>query len=77
MKKKTTGKLALKKATVTHLSQQVQAKINGGGPLSMMTACLACVIIDITRGDCDMPTIGHDDGSYCISKDRKAWCGGI
>jgi hypothetical protein len=73
MKKKTTSKLLLRKLTVAHLNESVQNKLKGGGPLSIMSACILC----ITKGDCDMPTIGHDDGPYCISKNPDAWCGGI
>jgi hypothetical protein len=70
MKKKTTGKLMLKKSTVTHLNREVQGNVKGGGPLSIMSACVLCV----TKGDCDLPTVGHDDGSYCLSKSDWGWC---
>jgi hypothetical protein len=77
MKKKTTSKLALKKTTVTHLSKSVQEKMKGGIILLSVPCTVTCLICNLTQGNCDMPTIGHDDGSYCISKDPKAWCGGI
>ena len=53
-------------------------KIKGGFPI-LSASCTVCTIIsiatEITKGDCDIPTIGHDDGPYCISKEAD-WCHG-
>jgi hypothetical protein len=37
---------------------------------------LVCTVTIATRGDnCDLYTIGHDDGEWCVSKSWK-WCRG-
>ncbi|EDP98396.1 hypothetical protein U8527_20570 [Kordia algicida OT-1] len=67
MKKQSFKSLKLNKKTVSNLEQK---SLKGG---VILTAGWIC---HVTRGDCDFPTVGHDDGSICISKDPDAWCGG-
>jgi hypothetical protein len=75
MKKKTTSKLMLKKSTVTHLNQNVQEKVKGGGPILLSIPCTGVTCLcGVTKGKCDLPTVGHDDGSYCLSKSDWGWC---
>jgi hypothetical protein len=76
MKKKEIKNLKLNKKSISHLSSNA---VNGGaasftiptlGPICIASA-IAC-----TRWDgCDLPTIGHDDGSNCLSQEAD-WCGG-
>ncbi|MGB3467950.1 MAG: pinensin family lanthipeptide [Cyclobacteriaceae bacterium] len=60
---------------VTNLNKDTAETAKGGAPV-LSFPCTVTTIIVATRGDCDMPTIGHNDGSWCISKDPDAWCGG-
>ncbi len=67
------SKLKLHKEKISKFSNEKYDQVKGGasdGP----TACQACPIGRITEGDCDIPTIGHDDGSYCLSATDWGWC---
>ena len=72
-------KLKLKKETISKLDQQNLSDLKGGYTTSTVcgnptTETVAC----LTRGNCDIPTIGHDDGPNCLSKsDSWCWCYGI
>ena len=78
MKPKKLRKLVLKKEVVSLLNEESQKQIVGGVSETitmgccMETANFAC----LTKGTCDLPTIGHDDGDNCISKELSI-CYGI
>ncbi|WP_046759161.1 hypothetical protein [Kordia jejudonensis] len=83
MKKRNLKNLKLNKKVISRVAADKNVK--GGQvnsidillpPITLTCVLSVCGATDITRGDCDMPTIGHDDGSICISKDPDAWCGG-
>ena len=69
----------VKKETIAKLDQQNLSDLKGGYTTSTVcgnptTETVAC----LTRGNCDIPTIGHDDGPNCLSKsDSWCWCYGI
>jgi len=63
MKKRNLKNLALKKKTISKLEDNVK-----GGLISSLFCYLASM-------NCDIPTIGHDDGSICVSREAN-WCHG-
>ena len=68
-------KLSLKKETIVKLENSSMSILKGGCTNSVScgnpgTDSFNC----ITKGDCDLHTIGHDDGSKCISKTDWGWC---
>lgn len=78
-------KLVLKKEVITQLSEENQRQIVGGVSDSITMDCCVktvnCLTYNIipclTMGAyCDLPTIGHDDGYNCISKENPI-CYGI
>ncbi len=73
MKKKKLNKLGLNKTAISNFNNLNKIK---GGASDSPTVCQVCPVGKITEGDCDFPTIGHDDGPWCISKVWD-WCKGI
>jgi hypothetical protein len=85
MEPKRIKKLVLKKETIAQLSQQSQSYLKGG-----CTNSVTCGNPDISAGmSCglcndsaftycydlnDCATIGHDDGTKCVSKTDWGWC---
>jgi hypothetical protein len=70
-------KLALNKQIMANLSEMNE--IRGGVSATIGPDCNAIatlVLCNFTKGNCDIHTIGHDDGSHCISKEWN-WCHGI
>lgn len=67
-----TKKLVLKKETIAALEKNEELNIVGGTGASC--AAVGCGAGIDTRGQCDIPTIGHDDGKYCLSKSDWGWC---
>ncbi|MEM6720636.1 MAG: hypothetical protein AAF611_15010 [Bacteroidota bacterium] len=68
MKKKSLQNLHLKRATVSNLDDIAggyQQTSGSGGSSTVNT---------FTRGGCDFPTIGHDDGPNCLSASDWGWC---
>ena len=70
-KKKSLGPLVLNKTVISKFDMD---EVKGGKQASL-TIIIAVTYFYCTKGDCDMPTIGHDDGSYCLSKEAD-WCHG-
>jgi len=74
-------KLQLNKETIATLSNESMHHVIGGDgndpeKITFLTTIIAVTVAYCTGGNsCDMPTIGHDDGSYCISKEAN-WCHG-
>ncbi|MGH1386959.1 hypothetical protein [Kordia sp.] len=78
MKKKEIKNLKLNKKSISHLSSH---SVNGGAASFPTLGVICTITIPVsiaacTRWDgCDLPTIGHDDGSICLSKEAD-WCNG-
>ncbi|WP_298518118.1 hypothetical protein [uncultured Kordia sp.] len=76
MKKKEIKNLKLNKKSISHLSSN---SIQGGTIPTLGVICTITIPVSIaacTQWDgCDLPTIGHDDGSICLSKEAD-WCNG-
>ena len=79
----TNKKLQLNKQIVANLSNMKD--IRGGASATVGADCntigtmipgLIGLITKITKGNCDIHTIGHDDGDNCLSKEAN-WCHGI
>lgn len=71
------NKLQLNKEVIAELENMKD--VNGGMGTGYTEGSHDCVanLIRWTK-EVDVPTIGHDDGSYCVSKtDFLCWCGGI
>jgi len=87
MKKKEIKSLKLNKKSISHLhsynvSGGVEQANDNSLSLSIPTLGVICTITipvslaACTRWDgCDLPTIGHDDGPNCVSKEAD-WCNG-
>ncbi len=77
MKKKQIKSLQLNKKSISALSNT--DAIKGGTVPTLGIICTVTIQVTIhqcTRWDgCDLPTIGHDDGSLCLSRDAD-WCNG-
>ncbi|WP_430409087.1 hypothetical protein [Kordia sp.] len=78
MKKKQLKSLKLNKKSISSL--RTTNEIKGGtliptlGPICTIT--IQVTINACTRWNgCDLPTIGHDDGSNCVSQNAD-WCNG-
>jgi natural product precursor len=92
MKKLGKLRLSLNKETIAKLDESSMSNLKGGtgGATSTVcgnpttetmgwNTCVACILDTITYGDCDMPTVGHDDGSICFSQSGFLcgdWCYG-
>jgi len=74
MKKKKL-KLSFEKETIAKLQDSEMNNVMGGVSDSFECGSLADIVTNFTKGDCDLPTIGHDDGSWCLSKEAD-WCHG-
>ena len=63
--------LKLHKEKIVNLTNEQQSQIHGGisdgYPDEMLPGPL-------TVGECDIPTIGHDDGPNCLSATDWGWC---
>lgn len=74
MKKKNLNNLSLNKKSVSNLNT-----VSGGAAssLTIIYSYFQCDdIIRTSRGaDCDIYSIGHDDGSICLSREAD-WCHG-
>jgi len=76
MKKSKLEGLSLNKKVISNLNAK-EVKGGGGDSLTITIPITIGSYLACTKWDgCDMPTIGHDDGSLCISKDKDGWCGG-
>ncbi len=74
--KKFGGKLSLNKETISVLNQNEMDSAKGGSSIWCITAITIPVTVAYTLSEYyDVPTIGHDDGPYCISKEMD-WCHG-
>jgi len=67
------SKLKLHKEKITRLADDKYSQIKGGASDSP-TVCQMCPVGGITEGDCDIHTIGHDDGPNCLSATDWGWC---
>ena len=78
MKKSKLEGLSLNKKVISNLNAKEVTGGNDNGLLPPVTGTctITITLLACTRSGCDVPTIGHDDGSWCISKDKDAWCGG-
>jgi hypothetical protein len=74
MKKLKSNKLQINKTTLSNLQQSKMEKIKGGIPMDANPNWSQGDCTRITRNNCDIPTIGHDDGSGCLSKSDWGWC---
>lgn len=63
------GRLKLNKGKVTTLTSGLE-RIKAGGNDANPDNPTARV----TRNNCDLHTIGHDDGSGCLSASNWGWC---
>jgi len=73
MKKKEIKSLKLNKKSISHLRSH---GVSGGIIPTLGPICIGASIAVCTRWNgCDLPTIGHDDGSNCLSQEAD-WCGG-
>jgi len=64
------SKLKLHKEKITKLTND---QIKGGVNQNTNTAAPVTAPA-FTAGDCDIHTIGHDDGSNCLSATDWGWC---
>lgn len=80
---KSIKKLKLNKQIVANLSNMED--IHGGESATIGEDCntigtlipgVIGFITKFTKGNCDIPSIGHDDGDNCLSKEAN-WCHGI
>jgi hypothetical protein len=70
-------KLILNKSIIANLSNAEQNQIIGGASDSIsVDCCVNTANLNCLTKQIDIPTIGHDDGSYCISK-KLSICRGI
>ncbi len=67
------SKLKLHKEKITKLNDKKHVAVKGGATDWPDTAKY-CEPIRITQGNCDIPTIGHDDGPNCLSATDWGWC---
>lgn len=76
MKKRQIKSLKLNKKSISNLSTTDAIK-GGTIPTFGIICTVTRVSIDIcTQWEgCDLPTIGHDDGSLCLSQEAD-WCNG-
>ncbi len=77
MKKKQIKSLKLNKKSISSL-RTIDTIIGGTVPTLgiICTVTIQVTINACTRWeDCDLPTIGHDDGSICVSREAD-WCNG-
>ncbi|MEM6717996.1 MAG: hypothetical protein AAF611_01640 [Bacteroidota bacterium] len=68
------SKLKLHKEKITKLTEKKHVQIKGGATTPCPVGPVPTIITAITRGDCDIHTIGHDDGPNCLSKTDWGWC---
>ncbi|WP_143813340.1 MULTISPECIES: class I lanthipeptide [Parabacteroides] len=71
--------LRLKKEVIAKLQNDEMRRVQGGTGCTTSATCgheqsVASCLCQVTAGDCDMPTIGHDDGPNCVSKSDWGWC---
>lgn len=67
-------KLSLKKETIVRLEKDGMSDLKGGTSLTITVPISIAHCTDITKGNCDLHTIGHDDGPNCVSKSDWGWC---
>ncbi|WP_046744830.1 hypothetical protein [Kordia zhangzhouensis] len=76
MKKKQIKHLKLNKQSISNVTTNA---VKGGTVPTLGVICTITIQVTInqcTRWDgCDLPTIGHDDGSICLSQNAD-WCNG-
>ena len=72
MEKKKLKKLSLKKDVIASLNHDEMLKVEGGITYTVSDDCGTADCF--TQGDCDLNTIGHDDGPNCLSKTDWGWC---
>jgi len=60
---------------VTDLQAQ-KSETAKGGQAGSLTIVVTYTLVTYFKDGCDIATVGHDDGPYCISTDPDAWCGG-
>lgn len=72
----TNKKLVLNKQIMANLSDMKETR--GGVSATIGTECAIFASLICTQGRyCDIPTIGHDDWNWCLSKEEGKWCYGI
>lgn len=79
MKKKMTLDGLKVKSFVTGLEYEVSQTAKAGGittTTTITTTTIPYTLVTYFKEGCDIYSIGHDDGTICISKDPEAWCGG-
>lgn len=68
-------KLVLKRETIVALERNEQQHVLGGtGASCAGVSCTQPPPPMPTAGNCDLPTVGHDDGPNCVSKSDWGWC---
>ncbi len=72
MEKKKLKKLQLNKKTIASLQHNEMAELQGGTGASCIGNCPP--LPTPTAGDCDLHTIGHDDGPNCLSARTRGFC---
>ncbi|AXG71877.1 hypothetical protein KORDIASMS9_04135 [Kordia sp. SMS9] len=72
MKKRQIKNLQLNKKSISNLATK---DVNGKGIPTLGIICTASFRVCTRWEGCDLPTIGHDDGSICLSQEAD-WCGG-
>lgn len=63
-------RLQLNKEKIAALGHENLNNVNGG----MNEANPNNPSAQVTRGNCDIHTIGHDDGPRCLSASDWGWC---
>lgn len=72
-------KLSLNKETIVKLNKDNQRFIKGGASDSITMECCVETAFCLTYGNCDLWSVGHDDGSICFSQTGflcGGWCYG-
>ncbi|WP_298518121.1 hypothetical protein [uncultured Kordia sp.] len=72
MKKQQIKSLQLNKKSISNLNSK---EIKGGVIPTLGVICTVSIAVCTRWNGCDLPTIGHDDGSNCLSQEAN-WCGG-
>lgn len=74
------GRLQLNKEKVAALTSKSMQEVNGGivnaggGAVGINETNPDNPTARVTRGNCDLHTIGHDDGPNCLSHSDWGWC---
>jgi natural product precursor len=80
MEPKKIKKLVLNKETIAQLNQHSMSDLKGGCGCANSTTCGNSNTETLNTGCVDIYSIGHDDGSICLSQTGflcGGWCYGI